>query len=99
WPSLSSAFYGYRATQPPMGTRFRLRAGFDISTFSPNAQRILRALKNYGIILADAGYGWNIQAQDGDYDHQAWYDIWTKVLATNMEAVDESSLMVDSHSG
>jgi hypothetical protein len=40
---------------PPMGMRLRLKAGFDISTFSAHNQVILTALKKYGLILADNG--------------------------------------------
>jgi len=40
---------------PPMGTRLRLRASFDISSFSAQNQVILTALKRYGMILADNG--------------------------------------------
>jgi hypothetical protein len=38
-----------------MGQRFRLKADYDISGFSPEVQVILRALKKYGMILADNG--------------------------------------------
>ena len=40
---------------PPMGMRVRLKAGVDISGFSPEARVILLALKKYGMILADNG--------------------------------------------
>ena len=40
---------------PPMGARFRLKAGFNISGFSPANQVILQAMKTYGLILADNG--------------------------------------------
>jgi len=40
---------------PPMGARLRLKASFDISSFSPQNQVILTALKKYGMILADNG--------------------------------------------
>jgi hypothetical protein len=40
---------------PPMGTRLRLKASFDISGFSAQNQVILTALKKYGMILADNG--------------------------------------------
>ena len=43
------------ANAPPMGMRLRLKAGFDISGFSPANQAILTALKKYGMILADNG--------------------------------------------
>jgi hypothetical protein len=39
----------------PMGARLRLKAGRDISTFSPEVQRIFRAMKRYGLIVADNG--------------------------------------------
>ena len=38
-----------------MGMRIRLKAGFDISGFSPVNQIILTAMKQYGMILADNG--------------------------------------------
>lgn len=41
--------------QLPMGGRLRLKADFDISTFSETNQIILKAFKQYGLILADAG--------------------------------------------
>lgn len=43
---------------PPMGMRVRLKASFDVSRFSPAMQVILRALKKYGMILADNGGNW-----------------------------------------
>ena len=39
----------------PFGARIRLKAGFDISGFSATNQIILRAMKKYGLILADIG--------------------------------------------
>jgi len=39
----------------PMGMRMRLNAGFDISSYPPQAKVILTALKNYGAIMADNG--------------------------------------------
>lgn len=45
---------------PPMGMRVRLKASYDISGFPPSAQVILKALKKYGMILADNGSNWFI---------------------------------------
>ncbi len=39
----------------PMGAKLRLKALFNITTFSPEVQVILKAMKTYGIILADIG--------------------------------------------
>ena len=41
----------------PMGARVRLKAGVDISTYPPEVQVILTALKKYGMFLADNGSG------------------------------------------
>jgi hypothetical protein len=45
---------------PPMGMRVRLKASFDISRFSPAVQVILKAMKKYGMIVADNGSNWYI---------------------------------------
>jgi hypothetical protein len=66
----SRAAYVYPATHkasnktdpnlPRMGERFRLKAGVDISSFSPHAQAICKGLKKYGMIVADNGGDWRI---------------------------------------
>jgi hypothetical protein len=38
-----------------MGARLRLKAGVDLSRFPADAQRICRAMKRYGLIVADNG--------------------------------------------
>ena len=43
---------------PPMGLRVRLKASFDVSGYSPSNQVILRALKKYGMFVADNGPSW-----------------------------------------
>jgi hypothetical protein len=45
---------------PPMGLRVRLRADFPIRGFPPQARVILRALKRYGMLVADNGSNWFI---------------------------------------
>ena len=45
---------------PRMGERFRLRADFDVSGFSPPVQAILRGLQKYGLLVADNGIEWAI---------------------------------------
>ena len=46
--------------RPPMGMRVRLKASVNISTYPASVQVILRALKKYGMILADNGSNWYI---------------------------------------
>jgi len=45
---------------PRMGERFRLRADFDVSGFSPHVQAILKGLKKYGMFVADNGGEWRL---------------------------------------
>ncbi|WP_020469273.1 hypothetical protein [Zavarzinella formosa] len=45
---------------PRMGERFRLRADYDISGFSPHVQAILKGLKKYGMFVADNGGDWRM---------------------------------------
>ena len=44
--------------RPPMGMKVRLKASFNISTFTPAMQVVLRAMQKYGMILADNGSNW-----------------------------------------
>ncbi|MFI4991141.1 MAG: hypothetical protein ACHQHO_09565 [Solirubrobacterales bacterium] len=45
---------------PPMGLRLRLKAGFSLAGYHGQALVILRALKRYGLIVADNGSSWYI---------------------------------------
>jgi len=46
------------AALPPMGLRLRLRRSYNLSRFHGQALVILRALKRYGMIVADNGENW-----------------------------------------
>ncbi len=57
------------SSRPPMGLRVRLKAGFDLSSYPASAQVVLRALKTYGMILADNGSDWFLSgAPDARWD-------------------------------
>ena len=58
---------GSTAGAPPMGARLRLKANRDISSFPADAQKIFRAMKKYGLILADNGSDMYIT---GTYDNR-----------------------------
>jgi len=77
---------------PPMGTRFRLRAGFDTSGFPPQARVILEGLKRYGMILADSGPAFSL----GGAPSRGWngedLDSLRRVRGEDLEAVDTSAL-------
>jgi hypothetical protein len=62
----------YTGGAVPMGARFRLKASFDRGPFTPAAQTILRALKKYGMIVADNGTPFGITAETAD---SCWVDL------------------------
>ncbi len=98
WPARHYASNLTGAQYPRMGQRFRLKADYDISGFSSEAQVILQAMKTYGIILADNGSDWYISgAHDMRWDDDALGDL-KSVPGSAFEAVDVSSLMVNSNS-
>ena len=43
---------------PPMGLRLRLKAGYRLARFTGTAKVIARAMKRYGLIVADNGSNW-----------------------------------------
>ena len=99
WPARHYASSLTGAQYPPMGQRFRLKAGFDISGFSAINQVILRALKKYGMILADNGSSWYISgAPDSRWDNDDLHQLHN-IKGSDFEAVDESSLMINPNSG
>ena len=72
---------------PPMGTRLRLKASFDISGFSAENQVILTALKRYGMILADNGSAVYITgAPDSRWNNSDLGNLKT-ITASNFEVV------------
>jgi len=99
WPARHEAGARSDPSLPPMGARFRLKASFDISGYSPQAQVVLRAMQHYGLILADNGSNWYF----GGTADAAWplplVDELKSIPASAFEAVDESSLMVSPDSG
>ncbi|MBU6451380.1 MAG: hypothetical protein KGS72_06360 [Cyanobacteria bacterium REEB67] len=81
------------AGYPPFGQRFRLKANFDITSFSATNQRILTALKQYGMFYADLGSNWYVSgAPDVHWDDNDLNNL-KSLVGSDFEAVDESSLM------
>lgn len=101
WPARHFASSLTGSQYPPMGQRFRLKASFVVdNSFSPQGQVILRALKKYGLILADNGSPWFITGAPNDgWDNDALAGDFARVSGSDFEAVDVSSLMVDPDSG
>lgn len=93
----------------PYGSRLRLKASFDETPFSAQGKKIIRALKRYGMFMADGGITLHIQAMaDVTADTITWNTIFNDfgVAASTprpnqfaFEQVDESSLMVSTITG
>jgi hypothetical protein len=100
WPARHLASSRQESNFPPMGQRFRLKASFDISRFSPQVKVILQALKTYGMILADNGSDWYISgAPDPAWDNDRLVNELKQMKGTDFEAVNVSSLMASRDSG
>jgi hypothetical protein len=55
---------------PPMGLRLRLRANYPVADFPPQARVVLRAIKRFGMIVADNGSSWYVSgAPDPGWDN------------------------------
>ncbi len=98
WPARHAAGTNDRRC-PPMGARFRLKAGFDASTFSPVARVVIRAMKHYGLIVADNGSDWYFQGTVDPRWTYAFVDQLKRIPAAAFVAVDERACRVASGSG
>jgi hypothetical protein len=77
---------------PRMGERLRLKASVDIARFPPEARVILRALRRYGLIVADNGSNWYVSgAPDGHWDNDQLATL-RGVTGRDFQVVDASRL-------
>jgi hypothetical protein len=99
WPARHQAGSVSDPSYPPMGARFRLKAGYSLAGLRPDTQTVLRAMKTYGLILADNGSPWYFQGTSDTRWPSALLDQLKRLPASAFEAVDESRLMVGADSG
>jgi hypothetical protein len=101
WPARHQAGSTNSPDVPPMGARFRLKAGFRLppSRCATACQTVVRAMKTYGLILADNGSNWYF----GGTADRRWTDTMVQQLkqipAEAFQAVDERCLMIARSSG
>jgi hypothetical protein len=87
WPASHRA--GSTAGAPPFGTRLRLKASTDISGYSAEIQRIFRALKRYGLILADNGSDMYIQGtMDARWNNDILNPAFHSLRASDFEVIE-----------
>jgi hypothetical protein len=72
---------------PPMGLRLRLKAGYSLAGFDGESLIILRALKRYGLIVADNGSPWYITGAPSPYWNDANLEQLKRVPGSAFEAV------------
>jgi hypothetical protein len=77
---------------PPMGMRVRLKADYDISKFPPTAQTILKALKKYGMIVADNGGDWFISGAPDPRWKDAEIETLKRVKGSDFEVIKMGEL-------
>jgi hypothetical protein len=58
WPARHFASDDDDPSLPRMGERLRLKRSVDVSGLPPQARRVARAMKRYGLIVADNGSDW-----------------------------------------
>jgi hypothetical protein len=99
WPARHDASRLQGAEYMPMGARLRLKASVDISRFSPSNQLILRALKKYGMILADTGSDWYLSGvSDSRWSDSDLHNL-KSLTGADFEEVDTLPLRVSENSG
>ncbi|MGE0305604.1 MAG: hypothetical protein AB7Q27_07585, partial [Acidimicrobiia bacterium] len=99
WPARHQAGSASNSALPPMGARFRLRADLDLSRYRPDTQVVLRAMQNYGMVLADNGSNWYFTgAASNDWPDEL-LDELKSIPADLFEAIDVSGLQVAADSG
>ena len=77
---------------PPMGTRLRLKASFDISGFPADDQVILTALKKYGMILADNGSAIFISGAPDSRWNNTNLNLLKSITASSFEVVEQGTI-------
>jgi hypothetical protein len=86
YPASHSA--GSRAGALPMGARLRMKAGRDISAYRPEIQKIFRAMKRYGLIVADNGSDMYVSgAYDTRWDNGVLNPAFHSMTASDFEVV------------
>ena len=85
------------SSAPPMGTRLRLKAGFDISTYPADDQVILTAMKKYGLILADNGSGIFFTGAPDDRWNNTDLNMLRNITASNFEVVQMGTIYTPSN--
>jgi hypothetical protein len=78
---------------PPMGLRLRLKASFDLASYHGQALVVLRALKRYGLIVADNGSPWYITGAPNPRWRNEDLDQLKRVPGSEFEALSTGPIL------
>lgn len=98
WPARHDAGSQDSLAYPPMGARFRLRAGFPTTGYGVYARRVILAMKRYGLVLADNGSPWFFQGEQNTQWPSSLIEELKRIPASAFVAVDTSTLRVSAGS-
>jgi hypothetical protein len=98
WPARHDAGSVSNRNYPPMGARFRLKAGFDMRGYRSDTKAVLRAMKQYGLVLADNGSPWYFQGEAVKGWPSGLIEELKTIPARAFVAVDTRPLMVRPNS-
>jgi hypothetical protein len=88
WPARHFASDDEDPSLPRMGERLRLKASVDISGLPRQARRVARAMKTYGLIVADNGSDWFVSgAPDRRWDNDQLHALGS-LTGRDFEVVD-----------
>ena len=94
WPARHDAGSVSDPAYPPMGARFRLKASFPVKGYRADTSTVLRALKRYGLVLADNGSPWYFQGTADERWPSGLLDQLKSIPASAFEAVDTAPMRV-----
>jgi hypothetical protein len=92
YPARHQASSDSSPSLPPMGMRFRLKAGFPVSRYPKQSRVVLRALQRYGMLVADNGSDWYLSGAPAKGWNNDDLHSLGGVKGSDFEVVDTSSL-------
>jgi hypothetical protein len=85
------------ANAAPMGMRLRLKASFDISSYSATNQVLLAAMKKYGLIMADNGSNMYISGDpDSRWDNDDLHNL-DGVTASDFDVIEMNPIYTQAN--
>lgn len=99
WPARHQAGSVSDRSYPPMGARFRLKTSFSTKGFSREATVVVKAMKRYGLVLADNGSPWYFQGTSDSRWTGRLVQQLKRIPADAFQAVDTAPLRIRAKSG